>query len=165
MLILGLLIDLVANGARGCLFWHATWRARRFNGSQLFRTLWWPRGIMAFTRAFRNLQGKFSTAIATFNFQPRFNFSTAIRCFSFHNRVVIFNAQLRFQLSTAIQIFNAQLRFQLSTAIQRRLSSASYCVHRFIPFHYSTIPLHIPFHIPVQQIRDTQLVGNPYIAN
>ena len=73
---------------------------------------------MAFTRAFRNLQGKFSTAIATFNFQPRFNFSTAIRCFSFHNRVVIFNAQLRLKLSIAIRIFNAQLRLKLSTAIR-----------------------------------------------
>ena len=78
--------------------------------------LWWPRGIMGFTRAFRNLQGKFSTVIATFNFQKRFNFSTAIQ---------FFNAQLRLQLSTAIQFFNAQLRlhfqprfnFQRSTAI------------------------------------------------
>ena len=33
---LAVLIDLVANGARGCLFWHATWRVRRFNGSPAF---------------------------------------------------------------------------------------------------------------------------------
>ena len=33
-----MLIDLVANGARGCLFWHANRRASRFNGSQPFRT-------------------------------------------------------------------------------------------------------------------------------
>ena len=33
---LGVLIDLEANGLRGCLFWHATWRARRFNGSPAF---------------------------------------------------------------------------------------------------------------------------------
>ena len=70
---------------------------------------------MGFTRAFRNLQGKFSTAIATFHFQPRFNFSL----FLLHNAIVIFNAQLRFQLSTAIQFFNAQLRFQVRFAFQR----------------------------------------------
>ena len=34
--ILGVLVDLVANGARGCLFWHATWRTRRFKGSPAF---------------------------------------------------------------------------------------------------------------------------------
>ena len=33
---LGVLIDVVANGARGCLFWHGTWRARCFNGSPAF---------------------------------------------------------------------------------------------------------------------------------
>ena len=78
----------------------------------------WPRGIMGFMHAFWNLQGKFSTAIAMFNFQPQFSSSTVIRYFSFHNAIVIFNAQLRLKLSTGIQFFNVQLRFQLSTAIQ-----------------------------------------------
>ena len=31
-----MLIDLVANGMCGCLFWHVTWRARHFNGSPAF---------------------------------------------------------------------------------------------------------------------------------
>ena len=33
---LGVLIDLVANRARGCLFWHGTWRAWHFNRSPAF---------------------------------------------------------------------------------------------------------------------------------
>ena len=83
----------------------------------------WPWGIMGFTCAFWNLQGKFSTAIATLNFQPRFNFllfqlPQRNRYFQRSTAIQFFNAQLRFQLSTAIQFFNAQLRFQLSTAIQ-----------------------------------------------
>ena len=53
--------------------------------------LWWSRGILGFTCAFRNLQGKFSTVIATFNFQPQFNFSTAIHYFGFQHAITIFN--------------------------------------------------------------------------
>ena len=32
------IIDLVTNGARGCLVWHVVYRAWRFNGSLRFRT-------------------------------------------------------------------------------------------------------------------------------
>jgi len=108
---------------------------------------------MGFNRVFRNLLGKFSTAIATFNFQPRFNFSTPIRYFSFYSAIVIFNAQLRLKLSTAIQIFNAQRRFQLSTAIQffkaqvrLKLSTAIATLNRDSTFQRSTaIPTAIAF--------------------
>ena len=40
-----MLIDLVANGARGYLFWHASWRARRFNGRQPFQTVTHPNHV------------------------------------------------------------------------------------------------------------------------
>ena len=100
------------------------------------KLLRWPRGIMGFTRAFRNLQGKFfdydcnvqlSTAIQLFvisasttqslfstlncgsNFQPRFSFST-LSCDS--------NFQPRFSFSTLKCDCNFQLRLQLSSAIQ-----------------------------------------------
>ena len=96
----------------------------------------WPRGIMGFTRAFRNLQGKFSTAIATFNFQPRFNFSLfqlpqrnryfqTLNCgsnfqprFSFSTLICDSNFQPRFSFSTLKCECNFQLRLELSTAIQ-----------------------------------------------
>ena len=102
----------------------------------LQRKLWWPRGIMGFTRSFRNLQGKFfdydcnvqlSTAIQLFvisasttqslfstlncgsNFQPRSRFST-LSCDS--------NFQPRFSFSTLKWDCNFQLRLQLSSGIQ-----------------------------------------------
>ena len=95
-----------------------------------FSLLRWPRGITGFTRSFQNLRGEFSTAIATFNFQPRFNFSTAICYFSFQPATAIFNVLL-LQLSTGDSVFqrsivipatfncdcNFQLRLQLSTVI------------------------------------------------
>ena len=82
----------------------------------------WPRGIMGFTRAFRNLQGKFSTAIATFNFQPRFNFSLfqlpqRNRYFQRSTAVPTFNRDSVFQRSSAIPTFNRDSVFQRSSAI------------------------------------------------
>ena len=85
------------------------------------KDLRWPRGIMGFMRAFLNLQEKFSTAIATFNFQKRFNFSTAIRYFSFQQQSPFstsnydFNFQPRFSFSTLNCNCNFQPRFSFST--------------------------------------------------
>ena len=82
----------------------------------------WPRGIMGFTHAFRNLQGKFSTAIATLNFQPRFNFSLfqlprRNRYFQRSTAVATFNRDSVFQRSAAIPTFNRDPDFQRSAAI------------------------------------------------
>ena len=52
-----------------------------------FCWLQWPRGIMGFTCAFRNYQGKISTAITKFNFQLRFNFSIAIGYICFQSSI------------------------------------------------------------------------------
>ena len=77
---------------------------------------------MGFTHAFRNLQGKFSTAIATFNFQPRFNFSLfqlpqRNRYFQRSTAVPTFNRDSVFQRSAAIPTFNRDPDFQRSAAI------------------------------------------------
>ena len=82
----------------------------------------WPRGIMGFTRAFRNLQRKFSTAITTFNFQPRFNFSLfqlpqRNRYFQRSTAVATFNRDSVYQRSAAIPTFNRDSVFQRSSAI------------------------------------------------
>ena len=95
----------------------------------------WPRGITGFTCAFQNLQGKFSTVIATFNFQPWFVisasntqplFSTTISTFNWQFSLSTLNCdsncQLRLKFSTVISTFNCdynfKLRLQLSTVIQ-----------------------------------------------
>ena len=74
---------------------------------------------MGFTRAFRNLQEKFSTAIATFNFQPRFVISASNSNRPFHRltTISIFNRDSVFQRSTAIATSNRDSTFQRSTAI------------------------------------------------
>ena len=77
---------------------------------------------MGFTRTFQNLQGKFSTAIATFNFQPRFNFSLfqlpqRNRYFQRSTAVPTFNRDSVFQRSAAIPTFNRDSVFQRSSAI------------------------------------------------
>ena len=76
--------------------------------------LWWLRGIMDFTRAFRNLQWKFSTAITTFNFQPRFVISASNSNRLFHRLTTIstFNRDSVFQRSTAIATSNRDSNFQ-----------------------------------------------------
>ena len=90
--------------------------------SSIFRIIRWLRGIMGFTHAFRNLQGKFLTAIATFNFQPRFNFSLfqlpqRNRYFQRSTAVVTFNRDSVFQRPAAIPTFNRDSVFQRSSAI------------------------------------------------
>ena len=97
-------------------------RACKFQKIFLGEHIRWPRGIMGFTRAFRNLQGKFSTAIATFNFQPRFNFSLfqlpqRNRYFQRSTAVPTFNRDSVFQRSSAIPTFNRDSVFQRSSAI------------------------------------------------
>ena len=92
------------------------------DGNTMHTNLRWPRGIMGFTRAFRNLQGKFATAIATFNFQPRFNFSLFQllqhnRYFQRSTAVPTFNRDSVFQRSAAIPTFNRDSVFQRSSAI------------------------------------------------
>ena len=91
---------------------HQPW----IKGGSLLR---WPRGIMGFMRAFRNLQEKFSTAIATFNFQPRFVISASNSNRLFHRLTTIstFNRDSVFQRSTAIATFNCNSSFQRSTVI------------------------------------------------
>ena len=90
-------------------------------------------GYNDFCRCFSNLQGKISTVIAAFNFQPWFNFSAAIHYFTFQCWIIIFNIQLLFLINsqpwfsfsmflwfpilTTIRLFNTQQQFQLSTAI------------------------------------------------
>ena len=86
---------------------HQPW----IKGGSLLR---WPRGIMGFMRAFRNLQEKFSTAIATFNFQPRFVISASNSNRLFHRLTTIstFNRDSVFQRSTAIATSNRDSNFQ-----------------------------------------------------
>ena len=91
---------------------HQPW----IKGGSLLR---WPRGIMGFMRTFRNLQEKFSTAIATCNFQPRFVISASNSNRLFHRLTTIstFNRNSVFQRSTAIATFNCNSTFQRSTVI------------------------------------------------
>ena len=100
-------------------------------------------GYNGFTCAFQNLRKKFSTAIATFNFQPWFVISASKHATAIFNVLLQFqpstgdsvfqhstviptvncdwNFQLWLQFSTAIAMFNCdcnvQLRLQFSTAI------------------------------------------------
>ena len=76
---------------------------------------------MGLMRAFRNLQGKFSNAIAMLNFQPQFNFSTGDLLFQLpqHNRyfhystaIATSNRNSTFRHSTAIPTFKCSLHFQ-----------------------------------------------------
>ena len=116
---------------------------------------------MGFTCPFRNLRGKFLIAIATFNFQPRFNFSTAIRYLSSQHAIGIFNAQLRLQLSTAIQFFNAQLN--RDSTFQR--SSAIATFNRDWTFQRSTaVPTFFLSLSKFQCMTESQAYGLPKIA-
>ena len=108
--------------------------------------VWWPRGIMAFMRAFRNLQGKFSTAIAMFNFQPRFVVSASTTESLFSTLNCDWNFQPRFGFSMLKCDSNFQPRFSFSmlncdSNFQPRLSfSMLKCDCNFQPrFNFSML--------------------------
>ena len=68
---------------------------------------------MAFTHAFRNLQGKFLTGIATFNRDSTFQLPQPSRYFQRSTVIPTFNRDSIFQRSSAIATFNRGLTLEL----------------------------------------------------